>query len=272
MLPVQGPPGSGKTFTGARMIVELISQGYRVGVAAVSHKVISNLLSEVCKVARQNNVPVQVVQKPDATDGCIDPLVKLVDNNQAVRDALDTGATNVVAGTTWLWARTEMASSVDVLFIDEAGQMSLADVLAASQAARSLVLLGDPQQLDQPQQGIHPPGAEGSAFDHLLRGHATIGSGQGLFLAETHRLHPDICEFTSEVFYEGRLKPRPENQRQRINTDGPLNGTGLRLVQVAHAGNQSESKEEVTKISASDLRSAGSGTPLGQTKREKHKS
>jgi predicted RecB family nuclease len=249
VLPVQGPPGSGKTFTGARMIVELISQGYRVGVAAVSHKVISNLLSEVCKVARQNNVPVQAVQKPDATDGCVDPLVKLVDNNQAVRDALDTGATNVVAGTTWLWARTEMVDSVDVLVIDEAGQMSLADVLAASQAARSLVLLGDPQQLDQPQQGIHPPGADGSAFDHLLCGHATIGPGQGLFLAETLRLHPDICGFTSELFYEGRLKPRPENQQQRINTDGRLNGTGLRLVQVAHTGNQSESKEEVTQIS-----------------------
>jgi uncharacterized protein len=255
VLPVQGPPGSGKTFTGARMIVELISRGYRVGVAAVSHKVISNLLSEVCKVARQNKVPVQAVQKPDATDGCVDPLVNLVDNNQAVRDALDTGATNVVAGTTWLWARAEMSNSVDVLFIDEAGQMSLADVLAASQAATSLVLLGDPQQLDQPQQGIHPPGAEGSAFDHLLRGHATIGSEQGLFLAETYRLHPDICEFTSEVFYEGRLKPRPENERQRFDTDGPLNGTGLRLVQVAHTGNQSESKEEVAKISAliSDL-------------------
>src|ERR1700751_3172987 len=104
VLPVQGPPGSGKTFTGARMIVELIGQGYRVGVAAVSHKVISNLLSEVCNVARQNNVPLQAVQKPDATDGCIDPLVKLVDNNQAVREALDTGTANVVAGTSWLWA------------------------------------------------------------------------------------------------------------------------------------------------------------------------
>jgi superfamily I DNA and/or RNA helicase len=148
-----------------------------------------------------------------------------------------------------------MANAVDVLLIDEAGQMSLADVLAASQAARSLVLLGDPQQLDQPQQGIHPPGADGSAFDHLLRGHATIGQGQGLFLAETHRLHPDICEFTSEVFYEGRLKPRPENQRQRIDTDSPLTGTGLRLIQVAHTGNQSESKEEATGVSAliSDL-------------------
>jgi superfamily I DNA and/or RNA helicase len=69
-------------------------------------------------------------------------------------------------------------------------------------------------------------------------------------LAETHRLHPDICGFTSELFYEGRLKPRPENQRQRINADGPLNGTGLWLVPVVHSGNQSESKEEVAEICA----------------------
>jgi superfamily I DNA and/or RNA helicase len=109
--------------------------------------------------------------------------------------------------------------------------------------------LGDPQQLDQPQQGIHPPGAEGSAFDHLLRGHATIGPGQGLFLAETYRLHPDICDFTSELFYEGRLKPRPENRQQRVNTEGPLNGTGLRFIPVVHSGNQSESDEEVIQIS-----------------------
>jgi uncharacterized protein len=116
-----------------------------------------------------------------------------------------------------------MANSVDVLFIDEAGQMSLAYVLAVSQAATSSVLLGDPQQLDQPQKGIHPLGAEGSAFDHLLQGRATISLEQGLFLTETHRLYPDVCAFTSELFYEGRLKPRPGNQRQRLNTvwEGP---------------------------------------------------
>jgi superfamily I DNA and/or RNA helicase len=86
------------------------------------------------------------------------------------------------------------------------------------------MLLGDPQQLDQPQKGIHPPGAEGSAFDHFLQGHATIGSDQGLFLTETQRLHPDICTFTSELFYDGRLVSYPENQSQRLNTDGPLDG------------------------------------------------
>jgi superfamily I DNA and/or RNA helicase len=93
-----------------------------------------------------------------------------------------------------------MANSIDVLFVDEAGQMSLANVLVVAQAATMSVLLGDPQQLEQPQKGIHPPGAEGSAFDHLLHGQATITARQGLFLTETHRLHPDVCAFTSELF------------------------------------------------------------------------
>ena len=151
------------------------------------------------------------------------------------------GSAQVAAGTAWLWARPEMANSVDVLFLDEAGQISLANTLAVSQAATSIVLLGDPQQLDQPQRGIHPPGAEVSALGHLLNGHATISASQGLFLSETRRLHPDVCSFTSEVFYDGRLLPRPENARQRLNCDTLLDGTGLRFSPVEHAGNQNES-------------------------------
>jgi predicted RecB family nuclease len=170
VLPVQGPPGSGNTFTGARMIVELVRSRRRVGITAVSHKVISLFLGEVCKVAREVSVPLRAVQKVNGSDGCSDPMVEQTKDNQAVTDALKNAEAQLVAGTAWLWAREEMAGSVDVLFIDEAGQMSLANVLAASQAATSTVLLGDPQQLDQPQKGIHPPGADGSAFDHLLQG------------------------------------------------------------------------------------------------------
>jgi uncharacterized protein len=141
-----------------------------------------------------------------------------------------------------------MANSVDVLFVDEAGQMSLANVLAISQAATSIVLLGDPQQLDQPLRGVHPPGAEVSALGHLLNGRATIGVDQGLFLTETRRLHPDVCAFTSELFYDKRLASCPENARQRIHVDGPLDGTGLRFAPVEHSGNQNESREEVEKV------------------------
>ena len=247
-LPLQGPPGSGKTYTGARMVVELVKQGRRVGLTAASHKVISNLLREVCRAAAETGVTSRAVQKAKDEEGCEDPIVTQVDTNEDVLSALTHGVAQVAAGTAWLWAREEIANSVDVLFVDEAGQMSLSNALAVSQAASSLVLLGDPQQLDQPQRGVHPPGADVSALGHLLEEHATIGADQGLFLAETWRLHPDVCAFTSELFYDGRLGSRPENQKQRLNTQGFLDGTGLRFIPVEHSGNQNDSPEEVAKV------------------------
>jgi uncharacterized protein len=149
-LPLQGPPGSGKTFTGAHMIIALVGAGKRVGVTAGSHKVISNLLSSLCKEAGENNTQLSIVQKPNNGDGCAHDFVKQVDSNEEVLERLQSGEANVAAGTAWLWSREEFAGSVDVLFVDEAGQMSLANVLAMSPAAESVVLLGDPQQLDQP--------------------------------------------------------------------------------------------------------------------------
>lgn len=250
VLPLQGPPGSGKTYTGARMIIELVRSGLRVGITAVSHKVISNLLQEICDAARKGNIRLHAVQKANDSDGCPDPLVTQLNENEEVLDALRLNEVKVVAGSPWLWARSDMANSVEVFFVDEAGQMSLADVLAISQAAKSVVLLGDPQQLNQPQQGVHPPGVDVSALGHLLNGRATIDPEKGLFLKETWRLPPDICAFTSELFYDGRLTARPENRNQRLNTNGPLDGTGLRFVPVQHSGNQSESPEEVEKIAA----------------------
>ena len=251
VLPIQGPPGSGKTFTAARMVVELVRQGRRVGITAVSHKVITTLLGEVCRAAAEAGLSLKAVQKASDGDECQHPVVMHAKDNKAVLDALTTASAKVAAGSAWLWAREDMANAVDVLFVDEAGQMSLANVLAVSQAATSIVLLGDPQQLDQPQRGIQPPGAEVSALAHLLNGRATIAANQGVFLAETRRLHPDVCAFTSELFYEGRLVSRPENAKQRLNAGDPLGGTGLRFAPVEHSGNQNESPEEVERVAAS---------------------
>ena len=248
VLPIQGPPGSGKTFTGSRMIVELVKNRRRVGIAAVSHKVISSLLGEACKHAAEIGVSLRAVQKPNASDGCQHPSVRLVEDNNDVLDALTSGKVRVGAGTAWLWSSEDMANSVDVLFVDEASQMSLANTLALSQATTSIVLLGDPQQLDQPQKGIHPTGADVSALGHLMNRRSTISLDQGIFIAETRRLHPDICTFTSELFYDARLLPRSENKNQRLNTKGELDGTGLRFVPVEHFGNQNESPEEADKV------------------------
>ena len=130
--------------------------------------------------------------------------------------------------------RPDAAGSVDVLFIDEAAQMSLANVLAVSQAAQSIVLLGDPRQLEQPIQGSHPDGVDVSSLDHILGPHATVPADRGLFLAETWRLHPLICAFNSEMFYESRLHPRPGLENQAIRSKGRLSGAGLRYIAVEH--------------------------------------
>ena len=108
--------------------------------------------------------------------------------------------------------------AIDVLFVDEAAQMSLANVLAVSQAAKTVVLIGDPQQLDQPMQGSHPEGTDVSALDHILAGEQTIPPDKGLFLEETWRLHPDICAYTSELFYDGKLRSRAGLEKQVIKS------------------------------------------------------
>lgn len=246
-LPIQGPPGSGKTFTGAQMILELIKKGKRIGVTANSHRVIGNFLKEICK-ALKDGEKLKIVQRADKDDAYVHRFVTIAKDNPSVEKALAQEDTQIIAGTVWLWARPELADSVDVLFVDEAGQMSLANVIAASPAAQSIVLLGDPQQLDQPQQGVHPEGAEASALSHLLNGRETIPPDRGLFLGESWRLHPHICAFTSQVFYEGRLTSRPENANHRLNVEGPLAGTGLRFVPVKHNANQIDSIEEAEKV------------------------
>ena len=142
----------------------------------------------------------------------------------------------------------DAADTLDVLFVDEAAQMSLANVLAVSPCAKTVVLIGDPQQLDQPMQGSHPEGTDVSALNHLLGGLQTIPADKGLFLAETWRLHPDICAFTSELFYEGKLRSRDGLEKMCVKGGAPLTGTGLFYLPVPHAGNQNCSPEEASAI------------------------
>jgi len=248
VLPIQGPPGAGKTFTGARMICELVNSGKKVGITAVGHKVIRKLLDDVLKAAQEMKVPgVTCAHKTEGDGSTNGPVREIGTNDEALHD-LQGGAINVLGGTPWLWSREEFMGSVDVLFVDEAGQMSLANVLACAPAGRSLVLLGDPQQLEQPQKGSHPEGSDISALAHLLDGRSTISETQGLFLPETWRLHPAVCSFTSELFYEGRLFSLAGLERQSIEGPAPFSGAGLWFVPVVHEGNQSYSVEEVERV------------------------
>ena len=248
-LAVQGPPGSGKSTVGAEMIVDLVEAGKRVGVTANSHKVIGELLEKTARVAEARGVDVRIGQRtrmgssvPEFADAV--PLTK----SEQACEALAAGSFDVVGGTSWLWARDDAEGLVDVLCIDEAGQMSLADALASARCAKSLLLLGDPQQLDQPLQGVHPPGADRSVLAHVLDDARVMPREFGLFLDGTWRLHPSICAFTSEVFYEDSLSSHPGRENLDLDGSPPFSGTGLRFVAVPHQRRVSDSEEEAEAI------------------------
>jgi predicted RecB family nuclease len=252
VLAIQGPPGSGKTFTGAHLICEFVRHGKKVGITGPSHKVIRNLLDQVLAQAKAEDLKtLACMEKVNDESETTCTGITEVTKNEKVLQALQDGSATVVAGTVWLWAPEASADAVDVLVVDEAGQMSLANVLAAAQSATNLVLLGDPQQLDQPLKGSHPDGASVSALEHLLVGGAkTISPEQGLFLEKTWRLHPSICTYTSETFYESRLESISGLERQRLDGHRYLDGAGPWFVGVEHEGNQNASPEEVDVITA----------------------
>jgi predicted RecB family nuclease len=246
VLAIQGPPGAGKTYAGAQMIRALVAAGRRVGVTANSHAVIRNLLAEVQLQAARAGETVRLGAKVgEAADEAIG-LREYSDNKAALGAIGDE--VDVLGGTAWLWSREEAASAVDVLFVDEAGQMSLANVLAVSQAADSVVLLGDPQQLDQPEKATHPDGVGISALEHMLAGAGTMPEERGIFLPITFRMSPAITAFTSELFYDGKLRAKAGLEKQALVGTGRYDGSRLWLMPVEHDGNQNASDEEVGAV------------------------
>jgi len=251
-LLIQGPPGAGKTYTSSQAIVALLAEGKRIGVASNSHKAINNLLAEVQAMATAQGLRVAGMKKSSREDqmlnggGWIEDVVGGTGSGVAAHHRL-------VAGTAWLFAREDLDQAFDHLFIDEAGQVSLANVVAMGTSARNVVLVGDQMQLSQPIKGTHPGGSGVSALDHLLEGHATVPSDQGVFLPVTRRMHPDLCRFVSNAVYEGRLEAEETTVLQRIEVDvaadpEALAAAGLRFVDVEHAGRTQRSPEEAERL------------------------
>ena len=250
-LVIQGPPGTGKTWTAGRLIADLIAARKTVGVASTSHKAIHNLLEEIETAARELGIAFDGRKKASEGNPESEYTGRTITN---VWNAVDTTGADLAAGTAWLFSHSAHDRTLDYLFIDEAGQVSLADALAMGTCARNLVLIGDPLQLAQVLQGTHPDGADASVLTHLLGEHATIPPDRGLFLERTFRLHPDICGYISEVFYESRVHP---DERTATRTT-PL-GTGLRYIPVEHEGNRQSSEQEAAAVAAeiARLREAG---------------
>lgn len=245
-LPIQGPPGTGKSYTASHMIIKLVKEGKKIGITALSHKVISNLMHKVLEVSIDLDLNINMIQKkePSPNEG----LNWIVSNDKKTILSRLMGA-NVIGGTSFMWCLPEFKDSIDYLFVDEAGQLSLIDTLSIAGSCRNLVLLGDPQQLQQPQQGVHPDGTEVSALSHILQENQTISDDQGVFLETTWRMHPEICAFDSELFYENKLLPVSGLENQRIYVKGIIEGSGLRYLEAPHEGNTNSSVEEVEAVS-----------------------
>jgi uncharacterized protein len=201
------------------------------------------------EVATAEGVPIRALQKSREDQRCSSDLVECVDENAEVVARLDAGDVDLVGGTAWLFARPELADRFDVIVIDEAGQLALANALVVAQAARSLILLGDPQQLAQPTRNVHPPGAAASALGHVLGSHETIPRDRGLFFEVTHRLCPEVCEVVSTMSYERRLQPGGNALRRDLVLPPSLGLTrGVAWWPVEHSGNRSASTEEAVAI------------------------
>lgn len=239
--PIQGPPGAGKSYTGSHLIQYLLNQGKKVGVCAISHKVINGLLTSTKKLVGDS---FNITHKVNDTSGSY--IYNVTTKNQDCERLAQGTSPVVIGGTSWLFARDGMEGTLDYLFIDEGGQLSLANLLSISRAAKNLIILGDCQQLEQPIQASHPEGAELSALAYIQEDHATIPKDRGLFLDKTFRLHPEICRFNSELFYENRLFSVEGNESQII--EGPQNLKPLMYLEVEHHGNSNYAIEEVEAI------------------------
>ena len=261
-LVIQGPPGTGKTYTAAQVINALLTAGKKVGVASNSHKAVVNLLIDCGKAAKGSLQGIKVGGGED--EGPLfsaNPGMKHIEVNKEARAAYAGG---VVGGTAWLFTLPEWEGVLDFLFIDEAGQVSLANAVAMARCAKNLVLLGDQMQLEQPIQGTHPGDAGLSSLQYALKDlkasqpdspvfHAVVPSDYGIFLGETRRMHPSVCRFISESIYEGRLGSHSDCARQKIAIPSKPSGfigkeNGVVFSGVEHDGNIQQSDEEVERV------------------------
>ena len=241
---IQGPPGTGKTYSSAKAILQLVQDGYRIGIAANTHSAVEQLLSEIAGHASEfgfdKDIPLAVLHKPR---GGVDTAFKSPTAAVTVTAKTDNSKVSaevpnhhIVAGTSFLFTSSVMRGKVDILFVDEAGQLSLAETIGASLSATNIVLVGDPQQLKQPTKAAHPGHSGLSGLEYINQDADVVLPNYGVLLSVTRRMHPSITSFVSEQVYEGKLHSETKCATQQIGGEDKFSGTGLRWVPVEHIG------------------------------------
>jgi predicted RecB family nuclease len=249
LLCIQGPPGTGKSTTAAAVVLSLIEAGHSVGLCSGAHKAIQNLLA---KVSAKSKGTIGMIYKGSSNEEDEPDIPGLVvaKSNDGLFDYRLSG---IIAGTPWLFARDEAVGKLDFLFVDEAGQMSTAHLIAMGRCARNIILLGDQMQLEQVSNAIHPNSAGHSSLEYYLDGARVIPRQKGIFLPVSYRMQPDLCRIVSEIAYEGELHAKGTGGRHlkwpQPQTALPRD-RGLCFVPVPHEGNIQASEEEANTIAS----------------------
>jgi predicted RecB family nuclease len=264
-LCIQGPPGAGKTYTARHIIGDLIAKGKRVGISSNSHKAIINLMDGVAGHLLAKDIEGQLIKVGgDSEDPIFDKEnVNFRKNAQACGSELNSSAF-CIGGTAWLFCNALLTEeqgveTFDYLFIDEAGQVSIANLVGMSRIAKNIILMGDQMQLGQPIQGSHPDESGQSILEYLLEDQATIPPSMGVFLPKTYRMHPDVCRLISDQVYDGRLNSAEDTNRHVVSVPSktlPINH-GVHFVPVIHEGNTQGSEEEVEVIKSLAMKLIG---------------
>ena len=239
---VQGPPGAGKTFLASHVIARLVAEGAKVGVVAQSHAVIENLMLACCA---RDGFDVSRAVRLRGKSVIPDAPWSEVSDSELVE--LISGAGGLLfGGTVWDYVseRRVPAGSLDVLVVDEAGQFSLTNTVAAARAARSVLLLGDPQQLPQVSTGVHPYPVDVSALGWLSDGAAALDPRFGYFLGESWRMDSALCERVSWLSYDGALASAAATAGRALRGVAP----GVVSYPVEHAGCSVRSVQEAQAV------------------------
>ena len=245
-LLVQGPPGSGKTFTSAKIILSLIKDNKKVGITSNSHKAINNLLAQIENLALEENFTFKGLKKSSKDEQKLKG--KIIED---ISGGMKEFPKNYLlhAGTAWLFSDPRYDQQMDYLFVDEAGQVALANTLAIATSTKNIILIGDQMQLSQPIQGVHAGNSGKSALDFLLEGEDTIPVSKGIFLSETRRLNKNICDYISSSFYDFRLKSHPVTNDRSVSLNlKNIKNEGIFYLPTDHIDCTQKSDEEAKII------------------------
>lgn len=244
-LILQGPPGTGKTTCAAEVIARLVDAGWNVGICANSHLAINHLLMRTAEYARDNQQTISLAKfqskaSKEEREKFSSAGISVIDNTSFSHKH------DVYGATVFGFSHQRFEGLLDLLVIDEASQVSLANLLTMGRCARNLLLVGDQQQLAQPTIAEHPGESGLSCLRYATEGEPVIADHKGVFLSRSWRLPPKLSGFISEQFYEGKLETHASNSNNHVTWSGAANG--LHFEKVEHNDNHVYSQEEAMTI------------------------